>query len=549
MATVLNPEALSALSADIVGPYVEQAAALVKDFHPDVDIREGAFRSLVLTMQGLLAASLDELVALYMANRSLLELDADPDAADPTAVDAVLSNFLVTRQPGDFARGEIMVVRDNDLSATVAVGSIFTAGGRDYVTESAYGIKPVGSAASTPQDRVAVLLATGRYGFTIPVVATAAGSAYKVRRDTTFLPAVPPPGYITAYAVGDFSGGLDPESNAALLRRLREGIAARGTSNRVGYNAMLRDVPAYSRVVRTSIIGAADPEMRRSRRGVWPGATSGKVDWYIRTTSGMERPALRKTAKIVQQPGAYAVWQFELSRTEYAGAFEVGAIRPAGDTTSVGQFVIESRTYGLSFPSGFHPDIPAEADSAFTAYRTVAVRFQDARAASLLLAVNATAEFDVEVPRMPLIEGIQALMASRDYRSVAGDTLVKAPVPCIVQTFIKVHRRVTDPEVDAAGIRAAVAARINSVEFQGSLFVSDVADETHALLPRGISLSEVTLVGRLIRPDGAEDVIQATDVLTIPDDPDNMISAQTVQFFADQADVFIDTALDLPVPV
>jgi hypothetical protein len=85
-----------------------------------------------------------------------------------------------------------------------------------------------------------------------------------------FVPVAVPTAFVTAFAANDFAGGRLTESNAELVDRLQEGIAAKALSNRVNMSAALRAEDAFSRVVATSIVGYGDAELVRAFHTVLP---------------------------------------------------------------------------------------------------------------------------------------------------------------------------------------------------------------------------------------------------------------------------------------
>lgn len=536
----------SALDPSLVAANLAEAEARLAELHPTLDLKRGPVRDLVAYPHAVLAAALQAEVAGYLSARSLAAAAANPAAADPATVDAACANFRVYRRPAGTAAGTAVVVVTTDATVVLAAGAAFSSGGRRYLTPRVYVAKAESAQVRGPGDRLITALPGGGYAFEVDLAAETPGSAGVPAKGAALVPSSPPPGFVRAFAKADFTGGADAETNAELLARLDEGVAARGPSSRLGAAAMLRD--RFPGLVGLSVVGRGDPEMVRDKHGLLPLAGGGRTDWYVRTSRRAPLVTLRVTAAFVEAGAdGYGVWQFALGRGAAPGYYEVRSVLPAGATPADhgGSLPVlsDTRAYDLSGVA-LPPDVADAAEAAYSRFQTSVVRFSDTTGAPTGRSPGDTADYDVTVVALPDLAAVQDFAGSRDHVAVDADVLVRAAVPCFVTASLTVNLRPGDPGPDAALAAAAVAEAVNRAGFSGKLFVSDLA--AAAAPHTGGRLSRVGVVGRFRYPDGRQRYAAAEDELVCPDDPGAGVSARTVQFFCDPDGVAVNTAVSLP---
>lgn len=538
---------LDALDPALVQAALDETTARVAELNPALDLRVGVLHNLLVYFHSVLGAGLQANVLDYLNARSLLAIQADPALADPALVDHVLSNFRVVRKGGEAARGEVAVVKDNDLTTTYAVGAEFTAGGRTFVTERVYTAKAEAALVTEAGDRLISPRADGNFVFTVPVVAAEVGGAGRVQKDTVVVPTAVPAGFVAAYAAGDFTDGADAETNDAMLLRLQQGVACKAPASRVSMTAMLREVPAFERAGPSSIVGYGDAEMLRDKHWIFPVHGGGKADWYVRTDEPLTRRVLTKAATLVAKDGVVGTWQLALGRDDAPGFYEVTRVRLPGATGTAGGFAVVSDVRGVDLSgTGFRPDVQTVAEGAYTRFQTAVVRFEDTVTDASGLALGTRQDYEFDVTGLPLVAEIQDYVSGRDVRAYGADVLVKAPVPCFLQVSFTVHKRAADAAPDVAAIKAAVAALANQTPFTGRLYAGRVHDVVHGHLGNEASVGAIDMLGRLRYPDGRTVYVRDADVLTVPDAPADMVSPKTVQFFLAPEDVGVTVESAVP---
>jgi hypothetical protein len=117
------------------------------------------------------------------------------------------------------------------------------------------------------------------------------------------------------------------------------------------------------------------------------------------------------------------------------------------------------------------------------------------------------------------------------------DDLVRAPIPVLVS----VNCSVRIPKGAAFSVQAAqqvVADRINNLGFSSGLSSSYVIDALHGVINSGYVITPVDMIGELISPaDGSSVLLRSSSLLQVTTDYEQSISARTVMFFCDPANV------------
>lgn len=539
---------LDALDADLVTQTISETTQRIQEDNPRIDVRRGVFAELLVYYHAVLDTQRQQNINDYLLGRSLKALEENPELADPDLVDDILSNYLIDRKAGAQAVGEVTIVVSDNVTVTIAQGAAFTANGLTFETSAVFTAKAEVNQIAAPTDRLLTRTADGNWAFTITVQAVDEGPEYSVAKDTLVVPVVLPPNYVTSFATSDFTGGLAAETNTDLLARLRVGIAAKAPSNRTNMEAMLRAVEAFSRVIRTSIIGFGDGEQSRGYRTIFPVTLPGRVDWYVRTQEAPLSLGLTKTATLVtKNADGTGVWQFAVGRDDAPGFYEIRNIRPVDTGEATGGFEIAADVRGFDLTgTGFKPDVATATEAAYSRYATTIVRFTDTATNHTALTVGATADYSLEAVCQPLIADIQDYMATRDVRSVGADCLVRAPVPCFVMLHFTIEQRADDVTPDTAAIKTALCRLVNNVGFVGKLVASQLQDVTYGFLSSTQTVGALDMLGRIRYPNDTISYVRDSEVLLVPDDPANSVTARTVQFFMTPGDVGITVTTSVP---
>lgn len=537
---------LDQLDAQLVADLQAEFVQLVNERHPEVDLSLGVFNDLIAHFSGGISGAINQYkINQYLKARSLEDINNDPALADDALVDLVLSNYLIERKTGAPATGEITIVVAADSPIVLSNQALFNSSGAAFYLPAAYIALPSTSTSLLSlNERRLTPIGDGTYAFTVPAIATTNGAVGNVQRGSTMTPQAPPDQFIKAYAATDFIGGTDVETNADLLTRLQNGIAAKVMQGRSNIIALLSEQPQFTGVLHYQVIGYGNAEMQRNQHTILPVGLPGYVDIYPRSTAFPQRVVVTKTATYVGLSGANTVWQFSLSRDDAPGFYEVDQVVAKGaDPTADSGYELQSTLRGidLTAESGqLVPDIINAVEGAFTRFQTAVVRFINTDVPATGLTVNtSTRQFDVYVTAIPTIRDVQAFCSSRDTRNIAGDVLVRAPIPCFLTVNCEVQQASGAPALDLAAIRIAIAERVNSLVFPGQLHTSTIASIVHSYLNTRQALGPIELFGRILLPDGTETYTRSTSVLTLPDRYDVMATGNTIAFYLDPQDIVI----------
>ena len=529
---------------------LEQLTTQLQELNPSLDLKRGVFKDIVAYYHAVLETAIRTNLERYQSARSLQQINANAVAADSTVVDEVLSNWGITRKTGTRAIGSVTVEISQARSVTIPANFTFSVNGLTYVATQTFTSRTSEGQISNPvTDRLLVQLSNGNWAFTIEVEAEDVGSKYKLNAGDTLNPDRTVVSFVASYATSTFNDGLDAETNEQLIADLQLGLAAKALSNRTNMRSYLRSIPALNLVTNQSIVGYGDAEMLRDQHTIFPVSYGGRVDWYIRGQETLQRLAVTVTATCVSVAGSTSTWQFALNKNASPGFYEVTKVRRQLDANlnSGFEIILDSRSNDLT-GDGFIPDITTIAEGAYTAFQTAIIQFVDTVTLVSGLAVGQTALYTCELIGTPLIQEIQTLVSSRDVRSYAADALVKAPVPCFVQVTLTLNKT-TGTMIDADmidKIKLAVIGVVNRTDFVGRLDGSYIIEAVHGLITDNISVTQLDLLGRIRRPDGTLQYLRDPDSIVIPEQPVKMVTAKTVQFFAEVADVSVNVASTIP---
>jgi uncharacterized phage protein gp47/JayE len=537
---------LDQLDAQLVADLQAEFVQLVNERHPEVDLSLGVFHDLIAHFSGGISGAINQYkINQYLKARSLQDITADPTLADDALVDAVLSNYLIERRVGAPATGEITIVVAADVPIVLSNQAIFNSSGTAYALPGAYVALPsTNTALLGVNERRLTAIGDGTFAFSVPAVAIINGTIGNVQRGATMTPQVPPDQFVRSFASTDFVGGADTETNVDLLDRLQSGVAAKCMQGRANIIALLQEQPQFIGILHYQVIGYGNPELQRNQHTILPVALPGYIDIYPRTTAIPQRVLVTKNATYVGTSGAFGVWQFSINRDDAPGFYEVDQVVVKGvDPSDDSGYEVISTVRGIDLTAEegqIIPDIINGVEGAFTRFQTAVVRFIDTDTQISGLTLNTSKkEYDVYISAAPGIRDVQAFCSSRDVRNLAGDVLVRAPIPCFLTINCEIQQASSSPALDLTSIRAAVANRVNSLVFPQQLNASTIASVIHGFLSTKQAIGPIELFGRILLPDGVETFVRSTGVLQLPDRYDVMATGNTIAFYLDPQDVVI----------
>lgn len=547
----IEVKALDELIAANVQQVQEELATLMNEANPSIDTRFGVLHDVLFHNEAIYAEKAAEETRRLKRSSSLLAIAEDPDLADDDTVEKTASNHRIVRKAGSQASGTMTIIVSELATVVIPSGDIWEANGIEFQTLATFTGRTSEANVQSTNDRVLTAVGDGTYSFTISVTAVEEGASGAVTKDTAFVPQDSPLNFVQAYAAADFTGGRDEEANADLVGRALAGDAAKTLSASVHMSAALRDRSGFEDIVADSIIGFGDAEMIRDQHSIFPGSVGGRIDWYIRSQNRVQNVGATKTATLVEiTESATSIWQFGVGRDELPGFFDIVSIVPKGaaDATS---FAVTSDVRSLDLTAldndGFLPDIAETVEGIYSRFQAAVIQFEDTDTNIDGLTVGDTAEYAVTLRGVPLIGDIQDWAAGRPVRNRAGDALIKAPVPCFLRVSFTIELQPGQATPDTETIANELAELVNGYGFTGRLPASALADVVHDNLTGKSHVSAIDMLGDIRRPDGVIRRIRTTEILEVPNEPGNMVTARTVAFFLDPDDVAISVEeADIP---
>lgn len=538
----LEIQSLSELDAAKVAQMQATLTQLMQERHPEVELTRGAFHDLVLYFNSVLNTAVKENIDRVLQSKSLLNITQNPVLAEPELVDAVLSNYNLTRGEGVAASGEATIILLQPETTTVSSSLRMAADGVQFSPVTIFNILPPGEPITALGDVQMIDVGDGTYAANIAVVAEVAGVTGNIKRGTTLVPDFAPNNTEAIYAASDFVNGAAPPTNEEYIAKLKDGLAAKTIGGRASYAALLRSPEAFPAIKHISVVGFGSPEQRRDQHSLFPISGGGRVDVYLQTYAEYQEQEQLLQATYIQDSDAElgTIWQIEVNKNVAPGFYEILRVARPDDTGATG-YEILLQTQGFDFDDeDFVPDIVGREEGAYTKYQTTVIRFLDQSPRDpTLVPLQSKALYNVRFSVMPLIRQAQDFLGSRDNRSRAGDVLVRAAVPCFTSLSFTIRKDTASSMPDLNAIRQAIVAAIANIGFSGQLHSSLISGVVHRYLTGKQALGSIDMFGRILRPDGQNAFIRDNTILKIPDDPTRLVTGNTTVFLVNEDDIAI----------
>jgi hypothetical protein len=532
---------LTTLDQTVVDQFDAQLVSMIQGYDPTVEVRDGVLHDLLVRLHAVLDAATQTNIDRIRQANSLKAINANPALADNDIVDACLSNYNLTRNPGVKATGRVTVTLDAQVGVVVPSSTTFTFGGRVCRPVRSYAARTSASSILTDQD-VLLTPVGANYAFDIEVQDTAVGTAGNIARGTLAVVDPQPAHFVKANAKDDFAGGVDAETTQSLLTKLAAGMAVEAWSGRTTIESLLRKQAAFQNVRALSVIGFGDVEMLRDQHQIWPGSTGGRVDLYLRSQALYQTKSLDVEATLISKVGGLGTWQFGLDLDAAPGFYEVAKVLlPTIDPAATG-FAITSDVRSLDLVSPPSdtvppPDLVTAVEGVYSRFQAAVLQFADNATDATSLAIGATKSYVAVTRVMPLVAEVQTFLDNPDRRPPASDVLVKAPIPCFVGVTATIEYDAAGATPDETTVQQAVADSINSLGFTGRLSRSLVEQAIRAVVPNLLAVTAFGLTGRLRKPNGTTTSLSDNQQLVIATDAPSMVSARSVNFYSEAGDV------------
>ena len=451
--------------------------ALTRTEYPNLDLRRGTVLRDLLVRPAAAYTALDEKrMDELRAKQSLISLQENEATVDPDDVNAILSNFNMTRNVGSMATGEIRVRINDALTYTLAKGFRFTTlDGQLYELTQTYTIKPDADAG---QIEVEASNDGSYYFFILPATAVEAGAEYNLEQATALEPIGSLYGFIAGDVYSAFVGGVDDETISEIITRLPVAISNRSLTNRTSIEAKLRDAFENDtfQIQAISVQGMGDEAQLRDKHNPMGFTVGSRVDVYSRNFVTPNVVTLQKTGTLIapntyqititaaDAPGYYAIRSISEVEAVVSPALDFGSLPVAGSYA----FVEVRAASGIA--DTYH-DIDPDNSMIETAYSV----FQ---AATVTITgvpqTTATRAFKVELYVTPGLTDMQDYVDLTAVRNLEADILIRQPLMCMVGLETTLYYSERNP-VDVPAMKSDIVNYINTRSFLRNLTRSELS--------------------------------------------------------------------------
>ena len=543
----LEIRTLNELAPEKVEAIFATFSQLMQERHPDVELTRGAFHDLVLYFNSVLAAAVRENIDRVLQSNSLLQIVNNPELAEPELVDRVLSNYNIVRDSGQPATGVVTVVVNLPVNTTLSAGTILSAAEIEFTVTNDFVLLPPGSMPRDDNDKILVAVGDGTYAANIVVQAVEVGVNGNISRGTKLVPDAAQNNVLEFFAASDFIAGRDASSNEEYLRKLSAGLAAKTIGGRKSYEALIRAQEKFENILHVSVLGCGDAEQQRDQHGLFPISSGGKVDVYLQTNFSAQEQTQFLEARYIGEGEVGTVWQVIIGKDVAPGFYDITRVTTPAKDDVEHRIVFEERGADLT-NTAYTPDIKYLHESAYTRYQTAVIRFEDETVLPTqennLVPNVTTAFYAVTTRSMPLVADVHDFLTAKDNRARGTDILVKAAIPCATRISFTIRTEANEPVSDATitEIKQEIVKAVGSVGFGGQLHSSIISGAAHKYLTGRQAIREIDMFGKIQRPDGTVAYLRDNTLLTIPDDPQRLVTGRTTVFLVGLSDIAITTA-------
>lgn len=525
---MINITSVDSLSASDVETQQTILTQFIQDKYPNIDLSHGVLHDLVQYLNAVFAAKHLTEMDRWRASRSLKSIQEDPTLAEDDTVDILLSNYNVKRITGACAAGTLFLEFEEDLSVLIPIFCKFTHNGVTYQTEDSFVVYSSDADDTSLADKVLQPLANGYFGVSIPVIAVEPGTAGQMEKGTLVAAEENLLGLVRVYAADTFTGGIDTEDNAILVKRLISGMATPAWGNRYNIESLLRNKSGLAQLIGISIIGYGDKEMRRDTLSCFPVSAGGCVDLYVKPAASTSK-TITQTAILQDITCDTMTWATTVPAATLYGFWRVSEIHPVTDTLSESYDII-SQT-----PKSINPEYD-DLTVPYTVYQDMDVVFQT----GLLdgeLSIGDSANFDITTIGIADLDTVQHTLSDPDYCSLTADVLAHAAVPCFLGVSLSLvqssYNQILDTQI--ASIKSAICSYVNNTDFCSYISSADIVQHIQDLLLPGQGIKQVQLSGTIMIPGGSVWRATSPKNIQIPNLPEKQVTKRTTAFFTNES--------------
>jgi hypothetical protein len=428
----LNLQNLKQEDPEIIKSFEDILRDFLQEYDPDIDLRSGVVCDLLLRANAALGASINNVFDRALVNTNLTDIINNPDLADSSSVDKILSNWGIQRNNGSRSLGLVTIYVSRLAPFSIPATVAFSIGSEEYVTTYPISVRTSEANIQSDTDLFLQPANESMYFCNIPVISKGVGAATKVRAGSIFSTTVLIPGLIVAKAEQDFIGGEDVESTEALLARQGSGIVSKSFGNKLQTKAVLLD--RFPDIQEVSVVKYFDAEMTRTTpdSNLLGIRSAGFVDLYVRTNKEVISRNFFLDAKCTWNTGGTLKWRMTVGKDVFPGFYKIDWIK----AESQGPALDLIQETVIHDPDHVFPAIISSSDCKHSAYQVIEIDFED-RNPKVFASVGQNKGFFVALTGLPRIDEIQKYTIGADNGALGLDILVKAPYPVFLTISIQ----------------------------------------------------------------------------------------------------------------
>lgn len=476
-------------------------------------------------------------------NKSRTLYDALNNDGNEAIVDAILSNFLVSRRPGSKTTGTIRISVENYAvgQRISTIDPFTTPDGLKFFAQMDY------TATNTPTNigEVEIFQSnTGSSGyFMVDVVAENVGEVYNIKKNSQFEYTGSMDGLISAVALDQFTGGESNETNQSVYNRIISSLSARNMTSALAIDQSLKD--SFPSTVTTSSHGVSSEYMKRNAHNVFGVKSGCFCDVYVKNSYAPKIKEICTIASKIVEGDELAgsnneyvgKFQVSISKDDFPGHYDVLTVRPVSANKIIGSYEVVKKIRKIT-------DIQAQnefytvPEAAFTRYSSTDVIFTEYPSSGL-------DEISVacEVSGLYDIDSMQSFANGPDSKTALIDILIKACVPCFISIEPITVRVTADSTLTPSAIVSEITSYILGLDPSHEQLRADIIVAKISALSGVVGVDlPIRINASILAPSENPETIDESTIstLVIPTIPSKFVGPETVGLFVKDGSINVN---------
>jgi hypothetical protein len=526
---------------------INEAQAIVRQYisdkYQDLDFSElTSLNDLVVRPTAQIFLIFKKLITSFYATNTLSKALALEDDASIKIVDALMSNFTISRKLGNVSTGKIkLVIKGAPTTFSVSKNLAFsTIDGLKFFPQNDF----VASQSPSAFDGLKIIPESDKRqsSVIVPVVAEKSGTKYNIEQYTQLTTTTNSFDAISINAFNNFTGGKNDENNKDLIDRLIPALSARNLASPIAIEQTLRErFPAISQI---SIQAINSPNMTRNSHNIFGIKSGCFCDIYVKTSSFLQEFVAEKVAEKItwtdpnmpelsEYIGKYII---KIDRDDFPGHYRISRIT-ANEQNILSSYLILDEIVKINnnlsdgSQSNYINNIIEGNYSSYIEKYIIFDPVDDPNPSGNCLSVKVYTE------GIPEIKEIQEFVNGADAQTALVDTLVRAYIPCLI--FVsEIKVKVKAGSIDAEEIQSIVVDYINSIDSKKENIRIDGLISRLKENKAIVSVDTPILISaKISSPDGSVVETFTESTLIIPERRDLGFDRNNICFYCRRSDI------------